>query len=132
MLKGLKTLKNMKWKPMITHVLCTLAYPVAKSFTIEHNRLLYFDNLLTIVSMLLLIAGILYNMSLNGLFDVSTYYVRRGVRSFTQRGEQLNIKQPIDEYLREARERREDAFNYPLFLGIVYLLISIFIGYVIL
>lgn len=132
MLKGLKTLKNMKLKPLLTHVAFTLAYPVAKSFTIERNRLLYFDNLLSIVSMLLLIAGILYNMSLNGLFDVTAYYARRGFRSFTQRGEQLNIKEPIGEYLRQAKERREGAFNYPLFLGIVYLLIALFIAYVLL
>ncbi len=128
----LKKLKKIKPTTLITQMIITLAYPVARAFTASHNRLLFFTDLLTIVGMLLLIVGILYDMALHGYFDISGYYLRRGFRSFTKHGLEENNKQTIGEYLQDAKDRRADAFNYPLFLGIIYVLVSVFIAYVIL
>ena len=132
MLKKLKKLKKIKPTTLITQMIITLAYPVVRAFTVSHNRLLFFTDLLTIVGMLLLIVGIIYDLVLHGYFDISGYYLRRGFRSFSRHGVELNDKQTINEYLQEAKDRREDSFNYPLFLGIVYVLVSVFIAYVIL
>lgn len=119
----LKKFKNIKPGTLITHVIITLAYPAAKCFRAERSRLLVFTDILTIVALILLIAGIVYGMSLRGYFDTTGYFVQRGFRSFSRTGGlQLKQDQSLDDYLRQSRERREDAFNYPLFLGLVYLL----------
>ncbi len=129
----LKKLKNIRPGPLITHVIITLAYPAARALRAESSRLLIFTNALTIVSLVLLIGGIIYSLALHGIFDISTYYIQRGLRSFRhsamRRGLAQERDQSLDEYLAEAKDRREAAFNYPLFLGIVYLLLCVAIGY---
>ncbi len=128
---GLK-LKNIKPGLLIAHLLITLGYPAVRAFKAEINRFQVFIDAVTIIALVLLIGGILYSMVLRGSFDLSNYFLQRGFRAF-RRGAPLSDnpeqnKTP-EEFLREARERREGAFNYPLFLGIVYLVVSIVIGY---
>lgn len=120
----LKKFKNIKPGVLISHVIITLAYPAAKCFRAERSRLLVFTDVLSIVALILVAAGIVYNMALRGYFDTTGYFVQRGFRSFSRTGVDLRPNQTLDEYLREARNRREDAFNYPLFLGLVYLAVS--------
>lgn len=129
----IKKLKKMKPGLLIAHVVVTLAYPAVKAFRAESNRLLVFTDAMTIVALILLIGGIIYSLALRGYFDVSTYFIHRGIRSFrfSQPRHGLNTEQnqSVSEYLERVREKREDAFNYPLFLGIVYLLASVVIAY---
>ena len=127
----LKKLKNIKPGLLIGHVVITLAYPAFRAIRAESGRLLIFTDALTIVGLVLVIGGIIYSLVLHGFFDVSNYFIQRGVRSFRfgRHSKELDQGKSIDEFLREARERREDAFNYPLFLGIVYLLASIVLAY---
>lgn len=132
----IKKLKNIKLSPLITHLIVTLAYPAVRAFTAEKNRLLLFSNALTIVGLILMVVGIIYSMNLHGDFDVSRYYLRRGVRSFKffspRQSEELKQDREENpaEFMREMKEKREEAFNYPLFLGIVYVLVSVLIAYV--
>ncbi len=106
---------------------------MVKVFTATDNRLLIFMNILTIVGLLLMVIGIIYSMNLHGDFDISRYYLKRGVRSFRMfappPSEEMKQKQNPAEYLDECRKKREDAFNYPLFLGIIYVLISVVVVY---
>lgn len=129
----LKKLKNIKPGMLILHVIITLAYPAVKAFRAEGNRLLAFTDALTIIALVLLIGGVIYSLALHGFFDISTYYLQRGFRTFKffnpRRGEDTDINQSIDEFLIEAREKRKNAFNYPLLLGIVYLLVSVLLAY---
>lgn len=129
----LKKLKNIRLVPMIAHLIITLAYPAARALRAESGRLLMFTNALTIVSLVLLIGGIIFSLALHGIFDISTYYIQRGLRSLRFSGLRRSLAQErdqsLDEYLAEAKDRRETAFNYPLFLGIVYLLLCVAIGY---
>jgi hypothetical protein len=125
--------KRIKLRPLITHLIISLAYPMVKVFTATDNRLLIFMNILTIVGLLLMVIGIIYSMNLHGDFDISRYYLKRGVRSFRMfappPSEEMKQKQNPAEYLDECRKKREDAFNYPLFLGIIYVLISVVVVY---
>ncbi|MGX8704271.1 MAG: DUF3899 domain-containing protein [bacterium] len=132
----IKKLKKIKPAPLITHLIITLAYPVVKTFTAEGNRLIIFANAITIIGFILIIGGIIYSMNLHGDFDATRYYMQSGVRSFRSlkffnRGQNQEIKQEQNpaEFLQELKEKRADAFNYPLFLGIIYVLISIVIVY---
>ena len=130
----IKKLKNIKLSPLITHLIVTLAYPAVRAFTAEKNRLLLFSNALTIVGLILMVVGIIYSMNLHGDFDVSRYYLRRGVRSFRffspRQSEEVKQDQNPAEFMRDLKDKREEAFNYPLFLGIVYVLVSAVIAYV--
>ena len=119
-----KRFKNLKIKTLLVHLIVTLAYPAAKAITSEDHGLLVFCDVLTIVAGILLIAGVVYGLALHGDFDIAGYAFRRGFRS--------GQKQTYDAYRKNMQEKREDAFNYPLFVGLLYIALSAFIAYVLL
>lgn len=114
----LKSLKNINISTLIIHVIITLAYPVIKVSISSANKLLIFTDTLTIISFLLIILGIFYSMSLKGDFDRTKYIINK---TFTK----IN-KEPAA-FLDDEKQKREASFNYPLFLGIIYLAIAIII-----
>ena len=119
-----KRFKNLKAKTLLVHLIVTLAYPAAKAVTSEDHGLLVFCDVLTIVAGVLLIAGVVYGLAIHGDFDIAGYTFRRGLRN--------QPKQTYDAYRKNLKEKREDAFNYPLFLGLVYIALSAFIAWVLL
>ena len=116
-----KRFRNLKIRTLFIHILVTAAYPVAKAVTAEQHKLTVFCDVLTIVAGILLIAGVVYGLALHGDFDIAGYTFRRGFRS--------GQKQTYDAYRKNMQEKREDAFNYPLFLGILYLIVSAVIAW---
>lgn len=125
--------KRIKLRPLIIHLIISLVYPMIRALIATDNRLMVFLDIVTIVGLILVIIGILYSMNLHGDFDISRYYLQRGLRSFKlfapSRNDGTKQKQNPAEFLKECKEKRTDAFNYPLFLGIVYVLISVVIVY---
>ncbi len=122
----IKRFKNLKGKTLLIHLILTAAYPAAKAYVTEGNRLLVFCDVLTIVGMILLVAGVVYGLAIRGDFDLAGFTFRRGLRS------QNAAPVTYDTYKKNLKEKREDAFNYPLFLGLVYLAVSAFIAYALL
>ena len=118
----LNKLKNINLLVLLSHLLITLAYPAVKAYTSESSRLLVFTDAITIIAYILLIGGIVYSLYLHGDFDISSFFLKRGVKK--------DDKQSYEAYMADRKEKREAAFNYPLFLGIVYILIAIVISYV--
>ena len=118
-----KRFKNLKWTTLLIHIIVTIAYPAVKAFTSE-NKLLVFSDILAIVGLILLAAGVVYSLILHGDFDVASYSLMRGIRS--------GLVPNYEDYRKERKEKREESFNYPLFLSIVYLAVSAFIAYVLL
>lgn len=117
-----KRLSKINPRVLLVHIIITLGYPAAKAFTSEENRLLLFTDAVTIIAMVLLVGGIVYALVLHGDFDVSGFLMRRGIRS--------EDPQSYQAYRKSQKEKREDAFNYPLFLGILYLAVSAVIAFV--
>lgn len=117
-----KRFQNLKPQRLLTHVIVTLLYPLARAIMASSQRLLIFTDCLTIVAAILLIAGVVYSLYLHGDFDISSYVMRRA-RSNAP-------KQTFEAYKANQKERREASFNYPLFLGIVYIAVSLIIAYV--
>jgi hypothetical protein len=115
-----KRLRKIKPAVLLTHVLITLGYPVMRGITAESGKLLAFTDALTIFGCVLLIAGVVYALYLRGDFDISSFEVRRGVKKGSK---------SFDAYMSDRKERRDAAFNYPLFLGGMYVLISIILAY---
>ena len=66
----------------------------------------------------------MYGLALHGDFDIAGYTFRRGFRS------QQTLT--YDAYRKNMQEKREDAFNYPLFIGLLYVAVAAFIGFVLL
>ena len=115
-----KRFKNIKPQTLLTHVIVTLLYPLARVVMASSQRLLIFTDCLTIIAAILLIAGVVYSLYLHGDFDISSYVMRRA-RSNAP-------KQTFEAYKANQKERREASFNYPLFLGAVYMAAALFIA----
>lgn len=113
--------KNLKPKILIRNVGITLIYPLARAFMAEHNKLQVFADILTIFALALIVIGIIYALVLKGDFDISGFVFNRGMRRTDM--------QNYGKYKRIQDEKREAAFNYPLFLGIAYLIVSAVIVY---
>ncbi len=120
-----KKLKRIKLRPLLTHMIITLAYPAVKAYVSDGRRLLIFTDAMTIIAMVLLIVGVLYSTVLHGDFDISGFVFKRGLRQFRNQ----EPPQSFETYMAEKKEKREEAFNYPLFLGVVYLAVSAIIAY---
>ena len=116
-----KRFKNIKITVLITHLIVTLAYPAVRAARAAGNRLQLFCDALTIVAFILIAVGVMYSFVLHGDFDRVKYVMGRGL----SRG----IVKPYDVYEKEEQKNREDDFNYPLWLGILYLIVSVIIAY---
>ena len=105
---------------LLAHVLVTLAYPAARALTEPRNRLLLFTDAMTIIAIVMLVCGIVYALILRGDFDISGFAFLRGLRGGGKN---------YDAYKADRQKEREEAFNYPLFLGILYLLAAAVIAW---
>ena len=108
-----KRLKNIQPANLAAHVLVTLAYPAFRGLTAQKNGLLLFTDAMTIIALVLVVCGVVYALVLRGDLDVSGFVVSRGLRGGGEKSYRA--------YKADRKEEREEAFNYPLFLGIVYL-----------
>ena len=120
-----KKLKNIRLRTLLSHIIVTLIYPAARALTTTGNRLQIFTDSMTIIALVLLIGGVIYSMVLHGDYDISGYVLNRGIGKDQK-------KKGFAAYRKDQKERREEAFNYPLFLGLVYLLAAAVIAYLIL
>ena len=107
--------KNFKLINAITVSSFMLCYPLLKALTSDGNKLVIFLDALTIISLTMMIAGVFYFLYLKGDFDMSNYFIRRPVSK-----DNLTY----EEYHQKRENKRKDSFNYPLFLGIFYLVVS--------
>ena len=107
--------KNFKWTNFLIVSLYVITYPALKAFTSEGNRLLVFLDVITIVSTVMVLIGVLNHLYLKGDFDATRFvFVRK------MSGKEINY----DKYIKEKREQKKDRFNYPLFTGLFYLALS--------
>ena len=110
-----KRFRNIRPGTLCAHVAVTLAYPAFKALTAERNRLLVFTDAMTVIALALLVCGVVYALILKGDLDLSGFVVGRGLG---REGKSYRA------YKADRQEERAAAFNYPLFLGLVYLAAS--------
>jgi len=116
----MKRFRNIKPAPLITNVLITVAYPLARAIRAEGNKLTVFLDALTIISFILMILGVFYHLYLKGDFDRVQYAMRPM---------QFRVQKPFDAYQEDVKEDHEKGFNYPLWLGLVYFFGSAIVGF---
>jgi len=108
-------IKNFRWQNFLVVSLYVLTYPALKAFTSGGNRLLVFLDVLTIVSTVMVLIGVLNHLYLKGDFDATRYiFVRK------MSGKEIDY----DRYIKEKQEQKKDRFNYPLFTGLFYLVLA--------
>ena len=113
--------KNIKIKYLLVQLIITLAYPAARAYTAENNKLLLFTNAITIIGALLLVLGIFYSFFLHGDFDRTSYVFQRGLSK--------GIVKSYEAFQEDSKQNREESFNYPLWLGILYLVVAAIITF---
>ena len=116
-----KAFRKIKPRLLLVHMIVTLCYPAARALRAPEGRLLLFTDAMTVTGLLLVAAGAAYALWLHGDFDIAGFALRRGARE----GEKTDFRA----WMADAKEKREEAFNYPLFLGLVYLLVSAILAY---
>ena len=114
--------KNIKFRPLLAHLIVTLLYPVFRACIAENNKLMVFTDAITIIGLVMIIGGIIYALYLHGDFDISGYLMKRGM--------QKEPTQTYFAYLYDVYAKREGAFNYALFLGLLYIVLAAILGYV--
>ena len=124
MKKFFSSFRHIDPRVLSSHMIITLAYPAAKAVTSEMNKLQVFTDALTIIALILLIGGVIYSLVLHGDFDIAGFVMKRGIG-----GNDMNN---YDKYRRKLKENRAEAFNYPLFLAVVYLIVCAVIAYTVL
>lgn len=110
-------LKNIKLKNLVPGIIIVLAYPFIKAYRADGSELLVFMDALTIISIVLIIFGIIYRLYLKGDFDLTGYFFKRSIMKDTSVS--------YDKFMKDAQYEKKDSFNYPLFLGIIFLIISV-------
>ena len=108
--------KNIKISTLLLNILVAAAYPLLKTYISSSNRMLIFTDCLTIMSFIMIVLGIFYSFYLKGDFDVTSYVMNRSVNKGTK---------PVQAYLADSKKTREESFNYPLFVGLLFLLTSL-------
>lgn len=114
-------LKKIKLRPLLVHLIVTLLYPVFRAYIAETDKLLVFVDSITIIGLVMIVGGIIYALYLHGDFDISGYFLKRGV--------QKEPTQTYFAYLYDVYAKREGAFNYSLFLGLVYLALALILSW---
>lgn len=120
----LRQLNKVHPRVLLTYVLVSLVILVVRAVIAQNGRLYSFTNTLTVIGLILTVAGIFYAMDLRGEYNLF------GWTNLTNRlRKQKDGTQRFQEF-REAMTETENAhFNYPLFLGILYLIVSAVIAY---
>ena len=114
-----ESFKNIKPRTLAVAVPVTLAYPVIRAAAAETDRMRIFSDALLIISLVLILFGVLFSFYKKGDFDIMSYMLRRSAEK--------NVK-PYEEFKKDRDDERRKIFNYPLWLGIVYLIAASSIG----
>ena len=101
-----------------------IRHPHPDELLIRNARILRQQDLLLIGHLLQVETYFLYALALHGDFDISSFVFKRGTRR--------EDKQSFQAFKEDLEQKRQEAFNYPLFLGIVYLIVAALIAYLIL
>ncbi len=115
--------KHFRLRPFLIHLIVTLIYPVFRAAIAQENRLLIFTDAITVISLVMIAGGVIYALFLHGDFDISAYLLKRGV--------QKEPKQSFRAYLFDVYEKREESFNYPLFVGLLYIAAALALAYLV-
>lgn len=111
-----KLFQGFKISNFIASLIIGFIYPIAKT-AISENKLLVFSDTCFIISLFFIGFGVINSLYLHGDFDITSFIAKR---SFTK-----DKKESYDEYKENINEKRKDSFNYPLFTGLLILIVSI-------
>lgn len=109
-----KIFKGFKLSSFISSLIIGFFYPIIKT-AISENKLLVFSDSCIIIGLIFVTFGIFNSLYLHGDFDITTYIASRVFHKDTR---------SFKAYEEDADDKRKDSFNYPLFTGIILVIIS--------
>ena len=138
-----KIFKSFELKHFITTSIIAFAYPIIKT-CISNNKLLVFSDTSFIISLIFVAIGILNMSVLNGDYDLQGFIAQRSfgknnnlnfsnkdLANATVKGNnskgvlEKNNFMTFEQYRNIKENERKDRFNYPLFTGIIILIVSL-------
>lgn len=108
--------KPIKLTPFISYLLVACMYPIYAYVSAQTNPLLPCLDAMTIEGFVFIVIGVVYNLIRHGDFDILEYVGKRSLNKG-------DIK-PFQAFQEDKQEKREEAFNYPLFTGLILLVVS--------
>lgn len=117
MLRIVKSLKNIKPLTLLIYIVITMIIPVTRTLLAEEQKLLVFTNTITLVALPLLLSGFYYHSYLDNETNVGNFIVRNGLAPHSR-------EKSYKVYRESLREQQAHAFNYSLFLGVIYMILA--------
>ena len=117
-MRGMKWIRRINGYRMLGYVGTAMIYPVFALITSGGKTVKLIDAT-TIVGLVLLIMGVVMNLSRHGDFDIFEYVTRRSASSMRHE----SIK-PFSAFREDKEEKRKKGVNYPLITGILMLVLS--------
>ncbi len=108
--------KNFRISHFLPNFIISILYPVARYFTAEEKNMVAALDALTIIGMMGILIGIINNLYLHGDFDITRYFLSQKLN---------NQRVSFSKYIADERAKEKDSFNYPLFVGILLVVISL-------
>lgn len=109
-------LKNFKFSHFLPNFIISFAYPLARLLTGKEKAVVAFLDALTVIGLLNVLFGIINNLYLHGDFDISRYFMQKKLNK-------SNV--PFDKFIADEKAKEKDSFNYPLLIGLLFLIISL-------
>ena len=112
--------RDFRLRPFLTYLISASLYPLYAYLSAESHALLKLIDALTITGLVFLIIGIILSLVYHGDFDITEYVAKRSL----SKG---NIKS-FEAFSSDKKEGTAGKFNYPLFLGLIMIVVSAILG----
>ena len=120
----IRSFKNIRLRPLLLLIASVLLFPVLLGCVQGHdwyNFFRIFSDTLLIEGFILVITGVILSFINHGDLDITAYNLKR---SFDK-----SLK-PYSVYKKDREAEHRAAFNYPLFLGLCCLIVSIVVAFI--
>ena len=108
-------------KSLSIGLMIAFVYPLVKSY-ISINHMGAFSDSCLIIGLIMSLIGVFNSLRLHGDYDITTFITRWTVFK--------NKNQTFDEYVNNKNKDREGIINYPLYIGIILIIISVITAYI--
>lgn len=110
--------KNFKISHFLPNFIVSMFYPLLRLVTGGEKGPIACLDAMTVLGLMGVLIGIINNLYLHGDFDITRYFMLQKLNK---------SKVPFDKFIADERAKEKGSFNYPLLIGLLFLVIS-FIG----
>lgn len=108
--------KNFKFSSFIANFSFAISYPIIKTIVTDGNKMVIFSDTILIMALVFIIVGVIYSFVLHGDLDITSFVAKRTLSR--------NSNLSYEKFTEDNKNKRKGSFNYPIFVGIVCIIIS--------